>query len=134
MLDAEASPCLAPEQRTGEPATTQTNFYSLGVIIYEALTGAAPGECGRADHTKDMRENYHKTTSLNRLSTFITIFAKWGRGCKKEVFKPPGFIPIKSSVNCLTTEEAWMNTDVHGLMRWTGGRRSCVVDWYSCCC
>jgi serine/threonine-protein kinase len=33
---------LAPERAMGEPATPQSDLYSLGVVLYEALTGAKP--------------------------------------------------------------------------------------------
>jgi predicted ATPase/serine/threonine protein kinase/tetratricopeptide (TPR) repeat protein len=42
----DRSPYLAPEQQTGEPVTAQAGVYSLGVIVYEALTGAAPERMG----------------------------------------------------------------------------------------
>jgi hypothetical protein len=33
---------LAPERAMGHPATTQSDLYSLGVVLYEALTGTKP--------------------------------------------------------------------------------------------
>jgi non-specific serine/threonine protein kinase/serine/threonine-protein kinase len=33
---------LAPERAMGEPATPQSDLYSLGVVLYEALTGTKP--------------------------------------------------------------------------------------------
>ncbi|MDQ1379130.1 MAG: eukaryotic-like serine/threonine-protein kinase [Acidimicrobiaceae bacterium] len=33
---------LAPERAMGEPATPQSDLYSVGVVLYEALTGAKP--------------------------------------------------------------------------------------------
>ena len=33
---------MAPERRAGGPATVQSDLYPVGVVLYEALTGARP--------------------------------------------------------------------------------------------
>ncbi len=37
---------LAPEQRSGRPATAESDRYALGVVAHELLTGARPVEAG----------------------------------------------------------------------------------------
>lgn len=50
---------LAPERLAGEPATAQSDLYSLGVVLYEALTGERPF---RGDTPVALAHAIHTTT------------------------------------------------------------------------
>lgn len=44
---------MAPERAMGQPATVQSDLYSLGVVLYEALTGVKPFAGGTAVEIAD---------------------------------------------------------------------------------
>jgi len=56
---------ISPEQATAQPVSHQTDFYALGVILYEMLTGVLPFEAD--SHTDFMIAHVHTQPELPTL-------------------------------------------------------------------
>ncbi len=69
-LDAQHRPLTpayaAPEQLRGEPVSTATDIYSLGVVLFELLTGKRPYEL-RDDADRDAARNVFDSTTTTPL-------------------------------------------------------------------
>jgi beta-lactam-binding protein with PASTA domain/predicted Ser/Thr protein kinase len=58
---------LSPEQAQGKPTTPQSDIYSIGVILYEALTGRVPfeGDSAVAVALKQVSETPRRPSAIN---------------------------------------------------------------------
>src|SRR3954463_873462 len=58
---------LSPEQAQGKPTTPRSDIYSIGVILYEALTGRVPfeGESAVAVALKQVSETPRRPSAIN---------------------------------------------------------------------
>jgi serine/threonine protein kinase len=73
----------SPEQLRGEKLTTATDVYSLGVILYELLTGARPFATGGKNFAEVLQmisEIQPPRPSLAKLSTFTEVKTKDSSG------------------------------------------------------
>ena len=80
--------CASPEQVRGQPITPASDVYSLGVLLYQLLTGQAPYRLDAASDDLEVRKAICETTPV-RPSKVVTGAARHalGRGVDAVVMK-----------------------------------------------
>jgi serine/threonine protein kinase len=101
--DVPAAAYCAPEQQPGQPATTQSDIYALGVMLYQLLTAGLPAGPARQGLGGWVR----------RLS---------GRGFVRpsRSVVPPARQPVPQSLGCRLPDAP---------PQWPAGRRCCTANW-----
>lgn len=76
MMNAMTLQYSSPEQIRGEPITTATDVYSLGVILYELLAGHAPYDLAKVSRY-EAEKTICEMTTLSPRNTSVQCRAKW---------------------------------------------------------
>jgi len=115
---------MSPEQAAGKPATRASDYYAIGVMLFEALTGRLPFE----GLTGELLVN-KQTSEAPRISTLTAVSAAWDQLCADMLSRDPE-VRMRSLLEVeTTTQQPLLPTAGAATQEATSSSPTAVADW-----